>query len=172
MKRVLAMICGVLAFATTMAATPENNNNAPIEVGDKYVDIALTNTKGDVVAVSKLLAEGKWVLIDFWATWCGPCRGEIPHLVEAYAEYAPKGLEIYGISLDRSGSEQQWKRFVEENKMTWINVWGIDGRGCPAADAYGVEYIPSNYLVSPEGVVVATGLRGNEIKNILANHIK
>ena len=166
------MICGVLAFATTMAATPENSNNAPIEVGDKYVDIALTDTKGDVVAVSELLAEGKWVLIDFWATWCGPCRGEIPHLVEAYAEYAPKGLEIYGISLDRSGSEQQWKRFVEENKMTWINVWGIDGRGCPAADAYGVEYIPSNYLVSPEGVVVATGLRGNEIKNILANHIK
>ncbi len=126
----------------------------------------------DEIAVSEIIAEGKWVLVDFWATWCGPCRGEIPYLVEAYKKYADKGFEIYGITLDRPGSEQQWKKFVEDNGMTYVNVWGYTGNSCPAAELYNVRSIPTNFLFSPEGVLVARDLRGEDIETTLAEHIK
>lgn len=148
-----------------------SNNAKNAEIGAKLADIKLTDTEGREIAVSELLAEGKWVLVDFWATWCGPCRGEIPHLVEAYEKFAPKGLEIYGITLDRPGSEQKWREFVEQNDMTWINVWGYVGDECKAAELYNVRSIPSNFLFSPEGILVDKNLRGDDIEAILAKHI-
>ena len=149
----------------------ENTKNTTI--GADLVDISLKDGNGNVVSVSELCQSGKWVLVDFWATWCGPCRGEIPHLVDAYAEYAPKGLEIYGISFDRNGDEAKWQKFIEENNMSWVNVWGSGDDGSWAAgEAYNVSSIPTNFLFSPEGKLVAKNLRGEEIKRILAEHIK
>ena len=142
------------------------------EIGATLADVRLTATDGREIAVSEIIAEGKWVLVDFWATWCGPCRGEIPYLVEAYKKYADKGFEIYGITLDRPGSEQQWKKFVEDNGMTYVNVWGYTGNSCPAAELYNVRSIPTNFLFSPEGVLVARDLRGEDIETTLAEHIK
>lgn len=164
MKRLLAILCGVLAVNIAVAQQPQ--------VGDNYIDVNLTTVDGQQASVSELLNDGKWVLIDFWATWCGPCRHEIPYLVEAYKEFKDKGFEIYGISLCGPGREETWKEFVKSESMTWVNVWGYVGRECKAADNYGIEYIPTNFLISPDGKIVATNLRGEDIKKILAEHIK
>lgn len=140
--------------------------------GGDIIDIRLKDINGDEVSAKELCQSGKWVLIDFWATWCGPCRNEIPHLVAAYEKFAPKGLEIYGVSLDRPNDEQRWRDFVAANKMTWVNVMGYEGDSCPSADAYNVSSIPTNFLYSPEGKLVAKNLRGEDIEIILAEHIK
>ena len=142
-------------------------------IGADLVDITLPDGEGKLISVSELCKADKWVLVDFWATWCGPCRGEIPHLVEAYAEFAPKGLEIYGISFDRNGSEEKWQQFIKDNNMSWVNVWGTDEKGAwSAGEAYNVSSIPTNFLFSPEGKLVAKNLRGEDVKKILAENIK
>lgn len=164
MRRLIATLLCVLAINCAMAQQPT--------VGERYTDLNLTTINGDNASISELLAEGKWVLIDFWATWCGPCRHEIPYLVDAYQEFKAKGFEIYGISLCGTGREQTWKKYVNENDMTWINVWGYEGDKSYAAQKYGIRSIPSNFLVSPSGEIVATSLRGENIKKVLSEYIK
>ncbi|MFR9523195.1 MAG: TlpA disulfide reductase family protein [Rikenellaceae bacterium] len=138
------------------------------EVGQPYTDVNMVDNQGNDVAVSSLLAQGKYVLIDFWATWCGPCMEEMPYLKSAYAQFKDKGFEIYGISLDRSAED--WKSMLDKGDMPWVNVLYTESDN--AAELYAVSSIPTNFLISPEGIIVAKNLRGEDIATILGEHIK
>ena len=132
-------------------------------VSRPYMDLTLPDAAGEPTTLSGIVGNGRWVLLDFWATWCGPCCREIPHLREAYAACKSKGLEIYGVSLDNDAAK--WKTFVADNDMPWINVLGVSAdKRSDAAAMYGISSIPANFLISPEGIIVARDLRGENIK--------
>jgi peroxiredoxin len=119
----------------------------------------------DLAGVQIDLAEykGKVVLLDFWATWCGPCIAELPHVQAAYEKYHGKGFEIIGISLDRDRAALE--KFIADRKMTWRQHWDEKNE---VAGAYGVRSIPSTWLIAPDGKVAAVGLRGEQLGRRLA----
>ena len=149
-------------MATRMRAKAESQ--LATEPGSPYIDIVLPDTEGNALSLSSVVGnpDNKYVLLDFWATWCGPCMGEVPHLKEAYAKYHGKGFEIYGVSLD--GSEDAWRSGVKEHGMNWLHVLQPRKGRMEAVEAYGVESIPSNFLIeSATGNIIATNLRGEAL---------
>lgn len=109
---------------------------------------------------------GKYVLVDFWASWCGPCRKENPHVVSMYAKYHDKGFEVFSVSLDKT--KQSWTDAIAKDKLTWPNhVSDLKGWGSEAAKIYGVNSIPSTFLLDKEGRIIAKNLRGQALTNVL-----
>jgi peroxiredoxin len=130
-----------------------------LKVGAKFPDF----TEKDVNGKSFSLADqkGKVVLIDFWATWCGPCRAELPNVLETYKKFHPKGFEILGISLDSDQSKLQ--DFVKSKEMTWQQFFDGKGWENKLAQQYGVQSIPATYLVDGQGIIIAKDLRGDDL---------
>jgi len=138
-----------------------------IKPGQQAPELSLPDVDGKVIHLSDL--KGKIVLIDFWASWCGPCRKNNPHLVKLYNKYHSKGLEILGVSID--DHETNWKNAIRHDKLTWIQVNDNKGWDAPSALVYGVEAIPASFLIDKNGVVWKIDLVGlnleREIKSLL-----
>ena len=133
---------------------------ANLAVGSVAPEINLPDPTGKNISLSSL--RGKVVLIDFWASWCGPCRKENPNNVKLYNEFKSKGFEIYGVSLDKTKNE--WTEAIMKDKLTWTHVSDLKFWSSEAASKYKVESIPATFLIDREGKILAKNLRGEELK--------
>ncbi|WP_294594662.1 TlpA disulfide reductase family protein [uncultured Rikenella sp.] len=136
--------------------------------GHPFLDFTLPDTTGTPIALSSVAGKGNYVLLDFWASWCGPCRAENPHVVAAYNQYKDKGFTVFGVSLDRPDGRENWIQAIEKDGLKWTNVSDLKFWECVPAGMYGVRSIPSNVLIGPDGTIVARNLRGEALMNKLA----
>jgi peroxiredoxin len=138
------------------------------EVGVVLPTIELPDPEGTHISLESL--RGKYVLVDFWASWCRPCVAEIPNLKNAYKKYHEKGFEIYSISLDES--REAWLNGIAKHEMNWLNVSDVQGFNSPVAKQLAVSYVPHTFLIDPQGVILAVDLREDALENILADKMK
>ncbi len=127
-------------------------------VGTQSLDFSQPDTSGTPVSLSSF--RGKYVLIDFWASWCGPCREENPNVVETFQKFKDKNYTVLGVSLDRPGQKSKWLQAIHEDKLTWTHVSDLQFWNSSAAQLYKVKGIPQNFLVDPNGKIIARNLRG------------
>jgi thiol-disulfide isomerase/thioredoxin len=116
------------------------------------------------------VGKGKWVLVDFWAAWCGPCKAEMPNVVAAYKKYHKKGFEVVGLSFDKD--KDAWVQAIKDWDMPWIHLSDLKHWQTVAAGVYSVNSIPDNLLIDPQGTIVARGLRGKELEAKLSEIFK
>ncbi len=138
-------------------------------VGDKAPEISLSTPNGTVVKLSSL--KGKVVLIDFWASWCGPCRKANPGVVKVYQKYKEQGFTVYSVSLDQN--KQRWEQAIAKDGLVWENhVSDLKFWNNKAAADYGVEAIPATFLVDRNGVIIDSDLHGNSLDSAVKHALK
>ncbi len=153
-------IFGVLAIASLLSFTASAQyENTKIKVGQQAPEVALANPQGKTISLSEV-SKGRYVLVDFWASWCGPCRRANPELVETYNKYkakkfkkASKGFTVFSVSLD--GRKEAWQQAIDADKLAWeYHVSDLKKWDSKAAGDYGVGFIPQAFLVGPDGKII------------------
>jgi peroxiredoxin len=143
-----------------------------VALGIKAPDFSALTPEGTTLSLNEVVKKGKYTLIDFWASWCGPCRQENPNVVAAYAKFHEKGLNVLGVSLDKTEGAAAWKKAIADDQLTWYQISDLKYWESPMVKLYAIRGIPHSVLVDANGIIVAKDLRGKALHDKLEELLK
>ena len=156
-------------FLAVGAAMPSFASDDELIYEGDFLDARIKDVNGEIKQLSKIVKANKLVLVDFWASWCGPCRKEFPALKKVYAKYKGKGFEIVTISIDQN--QDDWRSASEDERIGWVDTWDIGFNDTTAKEIYSIYTIPSNFLYAADLKLIGSQMHGEELDKILSESL-